>query len=223
MSELNLKTGDIILFEEDAKCGSVFKVVDWAIRCWTRSPYSHAGLVVVNPPRVNVCSGKPVLDAEGHPTHLEGTFVWDSSKHFQRDPMDGKIKFGIALVPLDAYLHDKMLNHQTLYKRSPLHPETYELFTPDIMRQLYIEVYDKPYDTQLGHWLAGMFHILIPRSDKAFVCSAFVAYALTFVGVLAKDTCYTIKSPADLSSRARHQLAFVAGHEYGEDTEFSRF
>lgn len=223
MSYSELRTGDIVLFEEDAKCGSIFKLVDWAIRCWTMSPYSHAGLVVVDPVRVNICSGKPVLDAQGQPMVLKGTYIWDSSKHFQKDPMDGKIKFGIALVPVETYMHDKMLNHQTLYKRTPVNPDTYRLFTPEIMSKLYTKVYDKPYDTQLGHWLAGMFHILIPRSSKAFFCSAFVSYALTYVGVLRKDTCYTIKSPADLSSKADHTLSFTPGHEYGEDTVFSSF
>lgn len=223
MSNYNLRTGDIILFEEDAKCGSIFKLIDWAIRCWTMSPYSHAGLVVVDPPRVNIYTGEPVFDENGNPDVLKGTYIWDSSKHFQKDPMDGKIKFGIALVPIEEYMNDKMLNHQTLYKRSPIHPDTYKLFSQDKMRELYVQVYDKPYDIQLGHWLAGMFHILIPRSNKAFFCSAFVSYALTFVGVLDKDTDYTIISPANLSSTSKNKLVFTPGHEYGEDTVFSTF
>lgn len=221
MSTLGLKTGDIILFEEEPKCGSIFKIIDWAIRCWTHSPYSHVGLVVVNPPRVDVMSGEIARRADGSPDILQGTFVWDSSKHVQRDPMDGKIKFGIALVPIDKYVHDNMLNHQTLYKRSPVDPETYALFTAEKMHQLYIDVYGKPYDTQLKHWLAGMFHIFITRSNLAFNCSAFVSYALTYVGVLAPDTNYTIQAPADLSSRARGNLQWL--HAYGPDTEFSEF
>jgi len=223
MSTLGLKTGDIILFQEEPKCGSIFKLLDWAIRCWTHSPYSHAGLVIVNPPRVNVVTGEINVDQHGQHECLEGTYIWDSSKHFQKDPMDGRIKFGIALVPIDMYLHDNMLLHQKLYKRSPKTPETYALFTESKIRQLYMEVYDKPYDTQIKHWLAGMFRIHITRSNNAFFCSAFVSFALTQMGILEKNTDWTILSPADLSSRADNRLRWTAGHEYGPDTEFSEF
>jgi len=221
MYTVGLNTGDIILFQEEPKCGSIFKLVDWAIRCWTHSPYSHVGLVVVDPPRVDVTTGQVAQRADGSPDILEGTFVWDSSKHVHRDPMDGKIKFGIALVPIDKYVHDNALDHQTLYKRSPVDPETYALFTPQKMHDLYVKVYGKPYDTQLKHWLAGMFHVLIARSDNTFNCSAFVSYALTYVGVLDAETNYTIQSPANLSSRAHNALHWL--HAYGPDTEFSEF
>jgi len=223
MVDVNLRTGDIILFEEDAKCGSISKLIDWAIRCWTMSPYSHAGLVVVDPPKINVITGTPITDANGNPEVLHGTFIWDSSKHFEKDPMDGKIKFGIALVPIDEYLHDKMLKHQKLYKRSPVNTSTYALFTEEKITKLYVDVYGKPYDTQLGHWLAGMFHILIPRSNKTFFCSAFVSYALTFVGALDPKTDWTILTPADLSSKAHNTLKWTPGHEYGQDIQFSEF
>lgn len=223
MSHYDLKTGDIILFEEQARWGSLLKLVDSSIRCWTNSPYSHAGLVIVNPPRVNIISGEIMVDENGQPEFLEGTYVWDSSKHFQKDPMDGKIKFGIAFVPIEVYVHDDRYVHQKLYKRSPVNPDTYALFTVEKIRKLYVEVYNKPYDTKLRHWIAGMFGIHITRSYKVFFCSAFVSFALTEMGILDKDTNWTILSPADLSSKAKNRLHWTPGNEYGEDTQFSEF
>lgn len=223
MSSFNLKTGDIILFDENVKCGYLSKLIYTVIRCWTHSPYSHCGLVIVDPPRVNVITGEIHLDQDGQPERLNGTYIWDSSKHLQKDPMDGKIKIGIALVPIDAYIHCKKLKHQRLYKRSPLHPETYKLFTPEKLHGLYVEAYNKPYDTRIEYWLAIIFNINILRSNNAFSCSAFVSFALTYVGILDENTNWTLLTPADLSSRTKNRLQWTPGHEYGEDVEFSEF
>lgn len=195
-----LQTGDILLFNEyPSNC--LMAAVDAIIRCATNSEYSHAGLVIVNP------AWAPV-----------GTYVWDSSKHSIPDPQDHKIKFGIALVPIDDYLNYNG-GKQQLYKRSPLSPQTYELFTKDKLKTLHDNVYGKHYDLTLGHWLAGFLSILIPRSTKTFFCSAFVSYALTQVGILSKSTDWTIVSPAQLSSKSHH-LNWL--EPYGPDTPYPK-
>lgn len=178
---MDLQTGDILLFNEyPRKC--MFWWIDWCIRWCTNSPYSHAGLVIVDP--------------EWAP---QGTYVWDSSKHVHPDPQDKKIKFGIALVKLEDYLND-IDGRQQLYKRSPKDPEVYKRFTPEKLRDLHDKVYGKHYDLDPEHWLAGLVHSLIPRSTKEFFCSAFVSYALTEIGVLHADTDWTVVSPAMLSA-----------------------
>lgn len=178
---MDLQTGDILLFNEyPRKC--MFWWIDWCIRWCTNSPYSHAGLVIVDP--------------EWAP---QGTYVWDSSKHVHPDPQDKKIKFGIALVKLEDYLND-IDGRQQLYKRSPKDPEVYKRFTPEKLRELHDRVYGKHYDLNPRHWLAGLVHSLIPRSTKEFFCSAFVSYALTEIGVLHADTDWTVVSPAMLSA-----------------------
>lgn len=206
---MNLKTGDIILFNEQPKCGSIFVFIDWAIRCWTGSPYSHAGLVIVDPPWT--CGQQ-----------LRGTYIWDSSQHLHKDPTDDKIKFGIALVPIQEYLHDASQKHQRLYKRSPKDTTTYDLFTKEKLLEIHDKVYGKGYDTKIGHWLATMLHILVPRTDTTFFCSAFVSYALTTVGVLAENTDWTIVSPADLSSNGKNEDLHWR-HGYTDDELFSEF
>mgnify|MGYP001189586494 CR=1 FL=1 len=178
---MSLRTGDILLFNEHPrKC--LFSFIDGCIRWMTNSPYSHAGMVIVDP--------------EWAP---KGTYVWDSSWHVHPDPQDNKIKFGIALVKLEDYL-ENVDGKQQLYKRSPVDPKVYERFTPEKLRQLHDKVYGKHYDLDIGHWFAGFVHSLIPRSTKTFFCSAFVSFALTEMGVLAPDTDWTVVSPAMLSS-----------------------
>jgi len=195
----DLKTGDIILFNEHPYNGWL-ACVDWAIRCWTRSRYSHVGMIVVDPPWTK-----------------KGTYIWDSSKHVHKDPEDGKIKYGIALVKLRDYI-EYSGGKQRLYKRSPKNPKTYDKFTDEALMKIHDKVYGCHYDTMVGHWLAAMVHILIPRTDKTFWCSAFVSYALTTVGILDADTDWTIVSPVDLSEKG---IKLKWNLEYGPDILFS--
>lgn len=193
-----LRTGDIILFNEHPK-GCLMATFSAIIRCATGSDYSHAGLIVVDP------SWAP-----------KGTYIWDSSKHSLPDPQDKKIKFGIALVRIEDYL--KTDGKRQLYKRSPVNPATYDLFNTKILEELHDNVYGKHYDLSIGHWLAGLFNVLIPRSTKTFFCSAFVSYALAKVGVLSEYTDWTVISPSLLSSKNDDYLNWLV--EYGPDTPF---
>jgi len=178
-----LKTGDILLFDEQPNSCSIW-FIDTCIRWCTHSKFSHAGIIIVDP--------------EWAP---KGTYVWDSSKHVHPDPQDNKIKFGIALVKIEDYLSN-IDGKQQLYKRSPKNPEVYRRFTPEKLRELHDKVYGKHYDLDPVHWFAGLIHSLIPRSTKEFFCSAFVSYVLTEVGVLHEDTDWTVVSPAMLADDA---------------------
>ena len=193
-----LRTGDILLFEEHS-AHFVMGWVESCIRWWTDSIFSHAGMVIVDP--------------EWAP---EGTYVWDSSVHALPDPQDNKIKYGIALVRLEDYLNN-VSGTQQLYKRSPVDPKTYELFTPERLKKIHDSVYGTHYDFSIGHWLAGMVHMLIPRTTKQFFCSAFVSYIMTDLGILAPDTDWTVVSPAMLSSK-ENRLKWQ--HVYGPEEKY---
>jgi len=196
---MDLKTGDIILFSEHPY-GGWLACIDWGIRCMTKSPYSHVGIIVINPPWTK-----------------KGTYIWDSSKHIHKDPEDGKIKYGIALIPIEDYINCSS-GKQKLYKRSPINPQTYELFNDKALMTIHDKVYGCHYDNMIGHWLAAFLHILIPRTDKRFWCSAFVSYTLTELGILDSDTDWTIISPADLSSK---DMKLKWNDPYGPDILFS--
>lgn len=193
-----LRTGDIILFNEYSN-NCLFSHVEAAIRYFTNSPYSHVGIVIVDPPWAP-----------------KGTYIWDSSVHAHPDPQDNKIKYGIALVKLEDYL-ENMDGKQQLYKRSPIDPKVYERFTMEKMKKIHDAVYGAHYDFNVGHWLAGMLHMLIPRTTKQFFCSAFASYVLTEVGILAPDTDWTVVSPAMLSHHGKRLNWLEA---YGPDEKF---
>lgn len=198
MEGSELKTGDILLFCEHPKSWTM-GLIDSTIRCFSKSKYSHVGIVIVDP--------------EWAP---KGTYVWDSSRHTTPDPQDNKIKFGIALVPIEFYKNEK---GSSLYKRSPVNPETYKLFTTEFLKKLHNDVYGKHYDLTFGHWLAGFLKVLIPRSTKTFFCSAFVSYTLVQAGILDEWTDWTVVSPGQLSHINDKHIGWK--HKYGPDTIFS--
>lgn len=194
----DLKTGDLMLFVEHTQ-NCAMRVVDNVIRWFTKSKYSHVGIVIVNPPWAP-----------------KDIYVWDSSRHNIPDPQDNKIKFGIALVPITHYESEP---GSTLYIRKPIKQSTYRLFTTDFLAKLHNDVYGKHYDLTIGHWLAGYLKVLIPRSTKTFFCSAFVSYTLVQAGILDEWTDWTVVSPAQLSSENDQNLGWI--HKYGPDTLYN--
>lgn len=187
------KTGDILLFHEYPR-NICFAILDWGIRCVTNSKYSHAGMVIVDPPWT-----KP------------GVYVWDSSKHVYPDPQDRKIKFGIAIVPIHSYMEDRTVQ---IFKRAPVNNETYALFSKEALENIHDNVYGKPYDISATTWMTGFFNYFVPRTTDRFVCSAFVTYALTVVGVLSPNTEWSTVTPAQLSVDG---TSLYWDHEYGPD------
>lgn len=199
---IEFNTGDIILFKEHPYNG-LLACIDCAIRCFTKSEYSHVGLILVNPPW----------------TAVPGVFVWDSSKHIYKDAEDGKIKYGIATIPIMDYI-DYPGSRQELIIRRPVNKNVYARFSDkEKMTKIHDMVYGIHYDTTVGHWLAGMFHILIPRTEKTFFCSAFVSRVLTYFDILDAETDWTIVSPAELSDKSDKLLW---KEKYSTDILFSQ-
>jgi len=193
---MKLKTGDFLLFEYHPT-PFLLGAIDSIIRCFSHSRYSHSGFVIVDPPWAPL-----------------GTYIWDSSYHFHPDPQDHKIKFGIALVKLEDYT--SVNGKQLIYKRSPTDPNIYKIFNKKFLQQIHDDVYGKHYDLTIGHWLAGLWHIIIPRTNKEFFCSSFVSYILTQAHILNKNTDWTIVSPGELSSENDNNMQWV--EHYGPDT-----
>ena len=112
-----LKTGDILLFSEQPS-NLFLKTLDCLIKKCTCSKYSHAALILVDPPFAPNC---------------KGTFVWESSWHGTKDPQDDKVKFGVQLTPVDFYTK-KYPGVVSIYKREPLKRN---LFTNDKLFEIH--------------------------------------------------------------------------------------
>ena len=186
---MNLKTGDILLFDErPTMC--CMAALDCLIKGCTRSKYSHCALVVVNPAFAPQC---------------RGTFVWESSWHGTKDPQDNKVKFGVQLTPIELYI-DNYPGAVTVYKRQPLMKKTRQMFSDEALKAIHEKVYLHGYDTRAKDWCSALFKKRIQRQTDVFTCSAFVSFVLTELGILDAETPWTILSAAELSSGAKTSL-----------------
>lgn len=196
----NLKTGDLVLFESHSG-NCLMRSFDNIIRWWTGEPYSHCGIIIVDPPWEQK-------------TNKRNVFVWDSSLHDIADPIDKKIKFGVALVPFEHYYK----SGDILYIRKPENTLIYNYFSDEFLEQIYNQVYHDPYDIRPGVWLEGMLQIPTYTTDTTtFWCSAFLQYILTSAGILQKTSIRP--SPGDFAyDRDGKTCKWI--HKYKKEVKF---
>ena len=74
------------------------------------------------------------------------------------------------------------------------------IFTNNILNNIYKVVHNKPYDLALIDWLGAAFNKdLQPQKTNRFWCSALVGYFYTMAGILSSDTDWSILTPNDFS------------------------
>lgn len=174
-----LQTGDIILVN-DYKPG-LFGMFLSMIRYGTHSDYVHVGMVIKDP---------TFLD-----TPLKGIYLWESGYEGTPDPQDGKIKLGIQLTSFETIKN----NYQdaNFYVRRL---EDNSIFTDKVLKQIHEKIYNVPYDINPIDWVLAFFKRDIhPQKVTRFWCSAFVGYILTRVGVLKRNTDWSIMYPSDFA------------------------
>ena len=89
MTDLKLETGDLILF--DHKNGySFFGLMSYLIKYFTRSNYTHIGMILKDPTFIN-------------PT-LKGHYLWESS--WNARSARRKDKVGVQITPLHEILEE---------------------------------------------------------------------------------------------------------------------
>ena len=81
MSKYNLKTGDLILFDNGG-CN----LISYLIKYLTESEITHVGIILKDP------------DFTDPP--LKGYYVWESGLEKNPDPQDGKKKFGVQIITI---------------------------------------------------------------------------------------------------------------------------
>ena len=182
MSEFNLKTGDILLF--DFHGGGFFKYVSSLIKYFTNSNYSHVAMVLKDPTFI-------------HPT-LKGYYVWQSSWSGITDPQDDRIKFGVQITPFyELYQYYKKNNSRIVVRRINSNKHT---FNTNKLKDIHNIVYNKPYDIIPSDWIDGLMqkdeH---PQKVTRFWCSALVGYIYTMCGILNKKTDWRLLRTSDFS------------------------
>jgi len=182
MSEYNLKTGDILLF--DINESGIMGIFNKAIKFFTKSKFSHVAIVLKDPSFI-------------HPS-LKGYYIWESSWEGQPDPQDGKIKLGVQITPFHE-IYDKCKSENSLiYVRRVQCPP--EVFNDTTLTTIHDVVYNKPYDVVPTDWINALLRNKAggPQT-KRFWCSALVGYIYTRCRLLSKNTDWTILRPADFS------------------------
>jgi len=170
-----LKSGDILLSKnvvyDNSNLYSVFRnILTFVIRVETDTSFSHAALVIVDPPWAET----------------PGTYAWQIEVT------------GPRIIPLSEFIKDNPGCTYQTYARNGTR-SVQRLFTDEKLRSLHQLTSDARYDNNPNDWLAALHHTGKRHSDS-FFCSAFVGYILTQCGVLAEDTNWSDISPRDLSS-----------------------
>jgi hypothetical protein len=171
------RTGDVLLFAAAAPSWrSGWWVLDAAIALVTRSPFTHVGLVLVDPPFARE----------------RGAFLWESGYEPTPDAEDGARRFGVRLTPLA----DVDLARATVRR-------CVRTIDADALAAIHADVYAKPYDARPLDWaLAAVRADPAPQRTDRFWCSAFVVYVLARLGWVDAQTDWSVARPADLSASA---------------------
>ena len=187
MSEFNLKTGDILLF--DFNESGLMGLFNNLIKRFTKSNYSHIAMVLKDPAFI-------------HP-NLKGYYIWESSWEGKPDPQDNKIKLGVQITPFhQIYEKCKKTNSTIFLRRSNCLKET---FSDDKLKEIHDVVYKKPYDICPKDWLEALERKdSNPQKTDRFWCSALVGYIYTQCGLLNSNTDWSILRPSDFSTEENH-------------------
>ena len=193
-----LKTGDILLFSPNTN-NFFFKILDYGIRYFTKSEYTHVAFVLKDPTFIH--------------SNLKGLYIWESSWEGTPDPQDGKTKLGVQITPI----HEFLKTYQgKLYVRRLKKGE--QLITPEKLINIHNVVYDKPYDYMPMDWVNGIKHVDDhPQKTSCFWCSGLVCYILCQLGFVDKQIDWSIIRPSDLSSQTNY-IKFIDNCEYDTDT-----
>ena len=186
MTEYNLKTGDILLF--DFNESGFMGIFNNLIKRFTKSDYSHIAMVLKDPSFI-------------HPS-LKGYYIWESSWEGKPDPQDGKIKLGVQITPFHE-IYDKCVktNSSITLRRV----SNNSAFSEENLSEIHNVVYDKPYDIVPTDWIDAInrkdSH---PQKTDRFWCSALVGYIYTQCGLLTNTTDWSILRPSDFSTEENH-------------------
>ena len=170
----------------------LFNTMDSIITFFTKSKYTHSGIIIKNP------IWRP---------DLKGFYFLESNWEFYPDAEDHEVKIGVELVPLQKIFEDNRQNR--LYYRK-LECFRGSDFDEKLMKAQSI-VHNRPYNMDLIDWIKAAFNIHVgnEKNKRRFWCSALCAFMYVQLGVLPNTLDWTIVSPKQLGTEVLSQsLAF---------------
>lgn len=201
MSNYNLKTGDVLLFDYEG--GFISGFFSSIVKYFTKSNISHVAMVLKDPYFI-------------HPT-LKGYYVWESNWEGTPDPQDGHTKFGVQITPFHEIFKKYKDSYGKVYVRRINCMRS--LFSDQKLQNIHNVVYNKPYDIIPGDWLEALWRKdSQPQKIDRFWCSALLGYIYVKCGILLNTTDWSILRPSDFSDQY-HMLPFFPGIYLGDQEE----
>ena len=192
MSEYNLKTGDLLLFDNEDYSG--INSLSYLIKKITKRTISHIAMVLKDPDFI-------------HPS-LKGYYVWESGWEGEPDPQDGKVKLGVQITPFHEIYESYKKTNSFIYLRR-VNCDT-NLFSLENLKKVHEVVHDKKYDTNPLDWIKGIERKdSIPQKTDCFWCSALIGYIYTKCGLLEPKTDWSILRPSDFTIEYNGELKFI--------------
>ena len=156
-------TGDLIFFRGNKK-----SLIDEVIMDVSDSPYSHVGMIIVD----------PIWDKT-----LKGPYLLQSASGYSYSEEDREEEKGVTLTSVPENLDGVDIRR---YKGK---------MNMEMLKKVHDEVHHQPYDTNVWDWIkAGLSHlgfsrwIQNERHDNNFWCSALVAFVYVKMGILPEKT-----------------------------------
>jgi hypothetical protein len=178
-----INTGDILLFAERPSQW-LWKLLDGTIKFFTGSKFSHSAIALRDP---------VWLDPS-----LKGLYVWESTGLTHRkDAVDHVEKFGVQVQAFDEYT-TQFDGECTIYVRRAEDREVWR--EEDLLKEIYDDTHDKPYDVLPIDWIEAAASIGPPRTTARFWCSAFVTYVLMRLNIASPKIDWSMQSPQDLAT-----------------------
>lgn len=183
----DFQTGDLLLFEHSYDWTNLkdllFNFMDSVIGFFTKSKYTHSGIIIKDP---------------AWREDLKGYYFLESNWEFYPDSEDEEIKIGVELVPLKRIFEDNRVNK--LHYRK-LECKRDAAFTEKLIKAQSI-AHNRPYDMDIIDWIKAAFkiHIGNEKNKKRFWCSALCAFMYVQLGVLSETLDWSIVSPKELGT-----------------------
>lgn len=176
-----LETGDLILFEGKAP-------VSKCIEFFTKSKFSHIGMVLKDPTFIN--------------PELKGYYLWESGGESFPEVESHKIFYGVQIVPLEKVLES--CKKEKLYYMKLILSKTLDI---NKLKEIHHEIHHHKYDLNIIDWItAGIYQeekIIKSKkrqkieTPKEVWCSALIGYIFIKMGWFSDNVLFRYLSPED--------------------------
>ena len=177
MDTFNFETGDLLLFEGKSEF-SWSGIFDFLLKYFTKSDYTHIGMIVKDPEWANL---------------PKGYYLWHSSLE-EDDAEEHKLKLGVQFTSLDRMI--QTYNGKLFWRK--LNSGNVQI-TNEKLKEIHKIVHGKPYDLDPIDWFEALIGYKTTRHTNRYFCSALVARIYLFLDLIDHNIDWSIIRPSSFS------------------------